>query len=720
MVATDHERQKTDTLNAALDYHRRGLRAIPVRFRGKAPVQNEWQNQALDEAGIRDNFGGVPRNVGVVLGEASSDLVDVDDDCPEAVALGDELLPQTGAVFGRASKPRSHRLYYAPGASSIEFKDTDGTVLLELRANGGQTVLPPSVHVSGEVIGWDHGGEMPEPSRVDAEGLERACRERATAALVARHLPAIKNERTGEGGGRHDFALALVGYLLRRLDEETVSRIVHAAWDAAGGATGEAHRDLDGIVEDTAEKLEAGEEVRGGPTLSEEYEEKLPKTIAKYWGWKKTGRGGDIGNGDKPTDDEFMVRWASQNPGHAYGLGGWMRYEKEAPGIWTPVQDYEVERQILEVLVAAKHEDVKPTAALLRSVGTLASIMTAEPDEAWDADPDVLVCENGTLHVPTGELRPHDPGYHATSGVPFGYEPGAAAPTWGRFLGDLVDAETAHFLQEFSGYALTTDVSHEIALWLTGPPGGGRSTYIAGMEAMLGEKVGVLGLGEIERSQFALADVPDKTLLTATEQPAGFLKASYVLNALISGDKLRVEKKYKDAFHVHPRAKILWAMNDLPRVPSANDGLFRRVKVVEIEPIPEAERDPEVKEKIKLEGAGILNWALEGLDRLRQRGRFEVPEVVKDATARWRELNDVPAMFVSDECETSEGKTVRGSELYSRYKFWCERNGHKPKSITHVAEDWRRLGFRSKRDKKGVIWHGLALEERETVGMFGS
>ena len=81
-------------------------------------------------------------------------------------------------------------------------------------------------------------------------------------------------------------------------------------------------------------------------------------------------------------------------------------------------------------------------------------------------------------------------------------------------------------------------------------------------------------------------------MLMATEQPAGFLKASHTLNALISGDRLRVEKKYKDAFYVHPRAKILRAMNDLPRVPSVNEGLFRRVKVVEVEPVPEAKRDP--------------------------------------------------------------------------------------------------------------------------------
>lgn len=320
----------------------------------------------------------------------------------------------------------------------------------------------------------------------------------------------------------------------------------------------------------------------------------------------------------------------------------------------------------------------------------------AVPDEEWDADTEILVCANGTLHIPTGELRLHSPEYYATSGVPYDYDKDAVAPTWRRFLENFVDAQTARFLQEFAGYALTTDVSHEIALWLCGPPGGGRSTFIAGLESMLGEKVGTLGLGEIERSRLALADVPGKTLLTATEQPAGHLKASDILNALISGDKQKVERKFKDAFDMYPKAKLLWAMNDVPRIPSANDGLFRRVKVIEIESIPEDERNPGVKEGIKEEGAGILVWALEGLHRLRRRGHFEIPASVRAATERFRLTNDVPAMFVQEACTISteaEGCEEQAQKLYSAYKCWCATNGHKPLSSTKMVVEWRRLGF---------------------------
>ncbi|MDP9476639.1 MAG: phage/plasmid primase, P4 family, partial [Actinomycetota bacterium] len=600
-----------ETLRAAQDYRRRGLRVVPVKFRGKAPVHNEWQDSDLDEAAIRADFEGVARNVGVILGEASGDLIDADLDCPEAVALAGSFLPPTEAVFGRASAPGSHRLYVCPGAASTTFKDVGGEVLLEVRANGRQTVVPPSVHPSGERVAWAEGAG-PSPSRVEAEEFEARCRELASAVLIARHLP---------DGGRHDFAMSLLGFLMRpgRLDLETALGIAKAAWDVAGYPEGksrsEAHRDLDGIVRDTAEKFEGDGEVKGGPTL-EELAPGVPRLISRWWGWGKEGNKGRGGKDDEPTHDELRDRWLAAHPNVAHGLGGWMVYGGEAPGVWSPVPDHEVERQVLGVCVAAKREGVRPTASLLSSVAKFAKIAVSVLDEAWDADPDVLVCRNGALHIPTRELRAHDPAHRATSAVPYDYDAGAEAPAWGRFLSDFVDPETVLFLQEFAGYCLTTDVSHETALWLCGPPGGGRSTFIAGVEAMLGERAGVLGLGEIERSQFALADVPGKTLLMATEQPSGFLKATHTLNALISGDRLRVEKKYKDAFFVHPRAKILWAMNDLPRVQSANDGLFRRVKVVEIEPVPEDKRDPGVKEAVKGEGAGILVWALGGLARL--------------------------------------------------------------------------------------------------------
>jgi P4 family phage/plasmid primase-like protien len=405
------------------------------------------------------------------------------------------------------------------------------------------------------------------------------------------------------------------------------------------------------------------------------------------------------------THDELRDRWIEGNPHHAHGLGEWRRYED---GIWPTVSEISVKAEIANVIETAKPEGIKPTASILASVAELTRIKVFVPDERWDADADVLVCKNGALRISTRELVEHQPGHYATSAVPYEYDPDARAVIWDYFLRNTVPV-AANFLQEFAGYALTTEMAHELAVWLFGPPGSGKSTFIAGLAAMLGHRSGILGLADLERSRFTLADLPGKTLVVASEQPSSYLASTNMLNAIISGEPLQVERKYRDPFTVIPRAKVCWAMNELPRVADANSGLFRRVKVVTFPALAENERDPKIKRAIETEGAGILNWALEGLRRLKERGHFEIPGGVEDATKQFRENNDVPALFIDDRCVRGTNSEVAAAKLYREYKYWCEENGHRPQSSTRVATDWQRLGFQRKRTMSGTVYQGLRV-----------
>jgi len=133
------------------------------------------------------------------------------------------------------------------------------------------------------------------------------------------------------------------------------------------------------------------------------------------------------------------------------------------------------------------------------------------------------------------------------------------------------------------------------------------------------------------------------------------------------------------------------------------------VKVMRFPKIPESEQNPEIKEQVKLAGAAILNWALDGLARLRARGKFEIPNCVADATKHFQETNDIPAMFVEDKCRTGIDYRVQSNILYMAYKTWCDNNGHKPQSSTSLAEDWRRLGFEKYRAGGLSFWRGIGL-----------
>ena len=406
-----------------------------------------------------------------------------------------------------------------------------------------------------------------------------------------------------------------------------------------------------------------------------------------------------------PTDDELAEAWQTQHPYTAYGLGEFRRYER---GMWPVLPDAQVEAEILKVLKDAKSKGVRPSARLLASVKKLSSVIVNVSDDRWNANPDVLVCRNGTLHIPTLALREHLQEDYQTSGLNFDYDPKATAPTWEYALKSTVP-DAVDFLQEFAGYALTTDTRFEVAMWLYGPAGSGKSTVLTGLQTMLGERAGILGLADIERSSFALANLPGKTLMISTEQPASYMQSSHVLNAIISGEMVHVDRKFRDPIDIRTHAKIAWAMNDLPRVPDAGDGLFRRVKVVKF-PKLAGPPNPQVKETVKHEGAGILNWALAGLARLRARGRFIVPDCVKAATEDFQQTNDVPAMFVEDRCVVGPGYKVSGQTLYEEYSKWCVTSGHKPQAMNNVAREWERLGFEKKRSNRGIEYYGVGLQ----------
>ncbi len=266
------------TVKYAEEYLRRGFAPIPVPLGQKNPGYEGWNETPPTPEELGPIFGDEPVNIGLLLGDPSRGLTDTDLDVPEAVAIAPAFLPSTVAS-GRENNPRSHRFYISPGAKTVKYKDVNREMLLELRSDGHQTLVAPSVHPDGDRYLWDL-RDGSEPTYVSPEELVEMCNKVATATLIARHLPPV--------GGRHDYAMALAGYLLRpgRLDGETTERILKEAWSAAGGDSREAIRDIEGIVKDTARKIEDGEPVVGGPVL-ESIAPGVVGLLARWWGWSK-------------------------------------------------------------------------------------------------------------------------------------------------------------------------------------------------------------------------------------------------------------------------------------------------------------------------------------------------------------------------------------------------------------------------------------------------
>jgi hypothetical protein len=171
-------------------YLESGWCPIPIPHGEKAPAVDGWQDLRLGLGDVDKAFPD-PSNVGVILGDPSNGLVDVDLDSGEAVTLAPKFLPPT-LRFGRPGKPLSHWLYKSPEIQSKAFACADpkdpSTMLtiVELRGNRRQTVFPPSKHRgTGEAIAFDETGPG-DPAVVDAKALKDAVSRLALAALWVR------------------------------------------------------------------------------------------------------------------------------------------------------------------------------------------------------------------------------------------------------------------------------------------------------------------------------------------------------------------------------------------------------------------------------------------------------------------------------------------------------------------------------------------------------
>jgi len=669
----------------------------------KYPTDSDYYNREYGP----EHFG--PKsNVGIKMGMVSGNRVLLDFDTAIGRAVAQLILPST-LTGGRV--PFSHWVYEIvdpetgedgkPEIKSYAIKGPDKKNIVEFRGDGNQTVVEPSIHGTGDPYRWDGGFDPTRIQKITWDELLHKIRLVVAATLIAAQMP---------DNGRHDYGLACAGMLVGEcgLNVQDAHTVLHAAWTVKNAYVEPKTRsEVYAFSEATLEKVENGEPISSSYNVDEFAVQPFAGYVLKLWGLRKGGK--KRRNPDAPTQD--MLRERVLNSGEKFAMTGtgWRKYED---GIWEELDEYEVRSYVSDVLEQAKAEGVNYTEGLVSAVTRLARDKAYVRPDSWNQNKDVVVFKDGVLALNAVDAygrngtRDHSPEHYVTSKLPFNYDPRATCPNWYRFLRERFSPEVRCLLQEFAGICLTTDNSYEIALWLVGPPATGKSTVIEAFEAILGERADTLDISDLGE-RFGLARIPGKTLLTATEQPSDYIKQLNLLNKIISGEFVDAEQKFERGERVRSRAKILWGMNELPTVRQPENGIWRRIQVIEFPPRT-GQIDPTLKQRILQEAPGILAWAVRGLLRLRRRGRFVIPESVQAATQEYHSENDVPRMFI-EEClvvTQDATKNIKAGDLYESYRHWCARNGFSPLNRTRAGREWKRLGL-EKYTSNGVRYRYL-------------
>lgn len=276
------------------DYARRGFQLVYYPTRQKGPTGSEAIGWTTRQYKIEDWDG---ENVGVKLGTEITPgryLVDIDFDWPGGLVLAKRLLPATGFGFGRAGRI-THAFYtVSQPVPSKQFIDVSGRTLVELRCRkvdnsvGLQTMVPPSVHPSGEVLELRSGHDIAHDDE-----LPRHLLLYAIASAFLFHLP--------EKGFNHVVRMGFAGFLLQcGLLEDEVIRI----GEGLAEATGNDLSDVTQVARSTANSLKQGNRVTGRGQLAEALGDDGKKIIARIREW--------LGGGDFITNDKDQIIANSQ------------------------------------------------------------------------------------------------------------------------------------------------------------------------------------------------------------------------------------------------------------------------------------------------------------------------------------------------------------------------------------------------------------------------
>ena len=117
----------------------------------KKPIHQDWQIYTKSFEEVLNAHKNKQTNIGLVLGSISG-VMDIDCDSHEAVTITKHLVRDYLGYFTRCEDSAHYLFLCEQGGKTVRLSDPEGRTLVELRGNGGQTMVPPSIHPDGTVL----------------------------------------------------------------------------------------------------------------------------------------------------------------------------------------------------------------------------------------------------------------------------------------------------------------------------------------------------------------------------------------------------------------------------------------------------------------------------------------------------------------------------------------------------------------------------------------
>lgn len=324
-------------------------------------------------------------------------------------------------------------------------------------------------------------------------------------------------------------------------------------------------------------------------------------------------------------------------------------------------------------------------------------------EERSAADARYIAFNNGVLDIVTMDLLPFSSELVITNKIPWNYVPGAYNELADKTLNKLAcgDAVIRALLEECIGYCFYRRNELGKAFILTGDKNNGKSTFLDVLKHIMSdENISALDLKELG-DRFNTSMMFGKLANIGDDIGDDFLQGSQVsiFKKIVTGNRIKAERKGQDPFEFNPYIKLLFAANDIPRMKDKTGAVLRRLVIIPFN-ATFTKDDPDYRPYIKYELIQqdsieyLIQLGVAGLKRILENNEFTKSEQVQKQLDEYETENNPIVAFIA-EVGIGGIENQLTSDVFKRYQVFCSDNNMNPMSnIVFSKQINKRLGFR--------------------------
>lgn len=309
-------------------------------------------------------------------------------------------------------------------------------------------------------------------------------------------------------------------------------------------------------------------------------------------------------------------------------------------------------------------------------------------EERSAADARYIAFNNGVLDIVTMDLLPFSSELVITNKIPWNYIPGAYNELADKTLNKLAcgDAVIRALLEECIGYCFYRRNELGKAFILTGDKNNGKSTFLDVLKHIMSdENISALDLKELG-DRFNTSMMFGKLANIGDDIGDDFLQGSQVsiFKKIVTGNRIKAERKGQDPFEFNPYIKLLFAANDIPRMKDKTGAVLRRLVIIPFN-ATFTKDDPDYRPYIKYELIQqdsieyLIQLGVAGLKRILENNEFTKSEQVQKQLDEYETENNPIVAFIA-EVGIGGIENQLTSDVFKRYQVFCSDNNMNPMS----------------------------------------